>query len=213
MLACLLICFNCIRFFVTLWTIAYQVPLLTGFSKQEYWSGLHTLLQGISLTQGLHLHLLCFLSCQADTLSLGPFFCHSYGLSSSHVWMWPLDHKSWTLKNRCLWTVMLKKTLESPLDCKETKPVNPKGNQWIFIGSTDAEAEVPIFWSPPIGADLLEKSLMLRKTEARRKRGQKKMRCLDGITDSMDKKTQGNCEGQGSQACCSPLGWKESDMI
>ena len=115
------------------------------------------------------------------------FFCHSYGLSSSHVWMWPLDHKSWTLKNRCLWTVMLEKTLERPLDFKETKPVNPKGNQWIFIGSTDAEAEVPIFWSPPIGADLLEKSLMLRKAEARRKRGQKKMRCLDDITDSMDK--------------------------
>ena len=65
---------------------------------------------------------------------------------SSHVWMWELDHKeSWVPKNWCFWTVMLEKTLESPLDCKEIKPVNPKGNQpWIFIGRTDAEVEVPI---------------------------------------------------------------------
>ena len=72
----------------------------------------------------------------------------SYGFSSSHVWMWELDHKeSWALKNWCFWTVVLKKTLESPLDCKEIKPVNHKGNQsWIFIGRTDAEAETPILW-------------------------------------------------------------------
>ena len=70
------------------------------------------------------------------------------GFSSSHVWMWELDYKeSWALKNRCFWTVVLEETLESPLDCKEIKPVYPKANQsWIFIGRTDAEA--PIFWSP-----------------------------------------------------------------
>jgi len=70
--------------------------------------------------------------------------------SSSHVWMWELDYKeSWALKNWCFWTVVLEKTLESPLDCKETKPVNPKGNQsWIFIGRTDAEAEAPILLPP-----------------------------------------------------------------
>ena len=74
----------------------------------------------------------------------------SYGFSSSHVWMWELDHKeSWMPKNWCFWTVVLEKTLESPLDCKETKPVNPKGNQsWIFIGRTDAEAKAPILWPP-----------------------------------------------------------------
>ena len=73
----------------------------------------------------------------------------SYGFSSSHVWMQELDHKEgWTPKNRCFWTVVLK-TLESPLDCKEIRPVNPKGNQsWIFIGRTDAEAEAPILWPP-----------------------------------------------------------------
>ena len=74
----------------------------------------------------------------------------SYDFSSSHVWMWELDHKkSWALKNWCFWTVVLEKTLESPLDCKESQPVHPKGNQsWIFIGRTDAETETPILWSP-----------------------------------------------------------------
>ena len=72
----------------------------------------------------------------------------SYGFSSGHVWMWELDHKeSWAPKSWCFWTVVLEKTLESPLDCKEIKPVHPKGNQsWMFIGRTDAEAETPIIW-------------------------------------------------------------------
>ena len=75
-----------------------------------------------------------------------------YGFSSSHVWMWELDHKEgWALKNWCFWTVVLEKTHESPLDCKEIQPVHPKGNQsWIFIGTTDAEAETPILWPPDV---------------------------------------------------------------
>ena len=91
----------------------------------------------------------------------------SHGLSSSHVGMWELDSKEgWAPKNWCLWTVVLERTLESPLDYKEIKPVNPKGNQsWIFIGRTDAEAEAPILWPPDvlIRADSLEKTLMLGK--------------------------------------------------
>ena len=76
----------------------------------------------------------------------------SYSFSNSHVWMWELDHKeSWASKNWCFWTVVLEKTLESPLDCKEIKPVNSKGNQpWIFIGRTDSEAEAPILWPPDV---------------------------------------------------------------
>ena len=68
-----------------------------------------------------------------------------YGFSSSHVWMWELDYKeSWVPKNWCFWTVVLEKTLESPLDCKEIQPVHPKGDQsWVFIGKTNAEAESP----------------------------------------------------------------------
>ena len=102
--------------------------------------------------------------------------------------MWELDHKEgWVPKNRCFWTVILEKTLESPLGCKEIKPVNPKGNQsWVFIGRTDVEAGTPILWPPDAKSWLLEKTLMLGKIEGRRKRGQQRMRWLDGITDSMD---------------------------
>ena len=76
----------------------------------------------------------------------------SYGFFSSHVWMWELDHEEgWALKNWCFWIVVLVKTLENPLDCKEIKPVNPKENQpWIFIGRTDSEAEAPILWPPDV---------------------------------------------------------------
>ena len=76
----------------------------------------------------------------------------SYGFSSGRVWMWELDcEESWAPKNWCFWTVVLEKTLESPLDCKEIQPVHPKGNQpWIFIGRTDVEAETPILWPPDV---------------------------------------------------------------
>ena len=84
----------------------------------------------------------------------------SYGFSSSHVWMWELDYEeNWAPKNWCFWTVMLEKTLESPLDCKEIQPVHPKGNQsWIFIGRTDAEAETPILWPPDVKNWLTERN-------------------------------------------------------
>ena len=83
----------------------------------------------------------------------------SYRFSSSHVWMWELDHKkSWARKNWCFWTVVLEKTLESPLECKETQLINPKGNQsWIFTGRTDAEVETPILWPPDLMNWLIEK--------------------------------------------------------
>ena len=73
-----------------------------------------------------------------------------YGFSSSHVWMWELDcEESWVPKNWCFWTVVLEKTLESPLDCKEIQPVHPRGDRsWVFIRRTDAEAETPILWPP-----------------------------------------------------------------
>ena len=98
-----------------------------------------------------------------------------------------MDHKeSWTLKNWCLWTVVLEKTLESPLGCREIKPVNPKGNlSWIFIGRTD-ELKLIYFGHLMWRINSLEKTLMLGKIEGRRRRGQQKMRWLDGITSSMD---------------------------
>ena len=79
--------------------------------------------------------------------------------SSSHVWMWNLDHKeSWALKNWCFWTVVLEKTHESPLDCKEIQPIHPKGSQsWILIGRTDADIEAPILWPPDAKSQLIIK--------------------------------------------------------
>ena len=76
----------------------------------------------------------------------------SYGFSSSHVWMWELDYKeSWALKNWCFWSVVLEKTLENPLDCKEIQPVHPKWDQsWVFTGRTDAKAETPVLWPPDV---------------------------------------------------------------
>ena len=111
-----------------------------------------------------------------------------YGFSSSHVWMWGLDYKEgWAPKNWSFWTVVLEKTLESPLDCKEIQLVHPKGDQsWVFIGRTDVEAEAPILCPRDVKSWLIWKTLMLGKIEGWRKRGQQRMRWLDGITYSMD---------------------------
>ena len=97
----------------------------------------------------------------------------SYGFSSSHVWVWELDYKeNWGPKNWCFWTVVLEKTLESPLDCKEIQPVHPKGNQsWIFIGKTDAEAETPILWLPDVKNQLAGKDPDARKDWRREEKG------------------------------------------
>ena len=104
----------------------------------------------------------------------------------AHVWMWELDcEESWAPKNLCFWTVVLEKTLESPLDCKDIQPVHPKGDQsWVFIGRTDAEAETPILWPSHEKSWLVGKTLMLGVVGGRR-RGRQRMRWLDGITDSM----------------------------
>ena len=97
------------------------------------------------------------------------------GFSSSHVWMWELDYKeSWVPKNWCFWTVVLEKTLDSPLECKEIQPVHPKGNQsWVFTGRTDAEAETPILWPPDAKGWLNWKrwELMLRKDWEQEEKG------------------------------------------
>ena len=96
------------------------------------------------------------------------------------------DYAAW-LKNWCFGIVVLEKTLEGPLNCKEMKLVDPKGNQsWMFIGRTDAVAETPILRSPVQRTDSLEKTLMLEKIEGRRRRGQERMKWLHSITDSMD---------------------------
>ena len=111
-----------------------------------------------------------------------------YGFSSSYVWMWEVDYKeSWAQKNWCFWTVVLEKTLESPLNCKEIQPVHPKGNQsWCSLEGLMLKLKLQYFGHLMPRADSFEKTPMLGKIEGRRKRGRKRMRWLDDITNSMD---------------------------
>ena len=113
---------------------------------------------------------------------------HSYSFSSSHVWMWKLDYKeSWTPKNGSFRTVVLENTLESPLDCKEIQPVNPKEiSPGCSLEGLMLKLKLQYFGHLMQRTDSFEKTLMLGKIEGRRRRGQQKMRWLDGITDSMD---------------------------
>ena len=132
--------------------------------------------------------------------------------SSSHLWMWELDHKEvWVPKNWCFWTVVLEKTLESPLDSKEVKPINPKGNQsWIFIGWTDAET--PILWPPDAKSGLIGKDPHAGKDWGQEEKGDD--REWDGWMASLTQWTwvwAAPGEGQESLVCCSLWGCKESD--
>ena len=131
--------------------------------------------------------------------------------------MWELDYKeNWARKNWCFWTVVLEKTLESPLDCKEIQPVHPKGNRfWIFTERTDAETETPILWPPDVKNWLIWKDPDAGKDWRQEEKG--------AIEDEMVgwhhrlnghefESTPGVGDGQGGLACCSPWGHKESDM-
>ena len=143
-------------------------------------------------------------------------YSQSCSFSSSHVRMWELDHKEgWALKNWCFCTVVLEKTLESPLDSKEIKPVSLKGNQpWIFIGRIDAEAETPILWLPD-----LKKQLIRKEPDAGKDWGPEKGMTEDEmvgwhhwLNGHEFEQTLGDSEGQGSLAFCSPWSCKELDM-
>ena len=139
-----------------------------------------------------------------------------YSFNSGHVWMWELDcEESWALKNWCFWTVVLEKTLESPLDCKEIWPVHPKGDQfWVFIGRTDAKAETPILWPPHAKSWLIGKD-----SDAGRDWGQEEK----GMTEDemagwhhwLDRHEfewiPGVGDGEGGLVCCDSWGRKELD--
>ena len=123
--------------------------------------------------------------CQQSPSSQG------YGFSSGRVWMWELDcEESWASENWCFWTMVLEKTLESSLDCKEIQPVHPKGDHWKWSGCSlegmMLKLKLQYFGHLMRRVDLLEKTLMLGGIGGRRRRGRQRMRWLDGITDSMD---------------------------
>ena len=121
--------------------------------------------------------------------------------------------KGWAPKKRCFWIVGLEKTLESPLDCKEIKSVNPKGNQpWIFMGRSVAELKLQYFGHLIGRANSLEKTLMLEKIEGKQRRGQWRMKWLDRINRQEFAQTPGDSGGQRRLVCCGPGGCKELDI-
>ena len=140
-----------------------------------------------------------------------------YGFSSGHVWMWELDcEESWALKNWCYWTVVLEKTPESPLDCKESQPVHSKGDQpWVFFGRNDAKAETPVLWPPHAKSWLIGKH-----SDAGRDWGQEEKGTTEDEMAGRHHRlnghefewTPGVGDGQGGLACCDSWGHKESDM-
>ena len=139
-------------------------------------------------------------------LSVNEMYGMSYeacGFSSSHVWMWALHHKeSWAPKNWCFWTVVLRKTLERPLDSK-IRPVNPTRNQpWIFIGRTDAEAEAPIPWLPDAKSRLIGKDPDAGKDWRQEEKGRTEDEMVGWHHRHEFEKAPGDSEGQGSLACC-----------
>ena len=140
----------------------------------------------------------------------------SYGFSSRHVWMWELDcEESWASKNWCFWTVVLEKTLESLLDCKEIKPVNPKGNQsWIFFGKTDAEAETPVLWPPDAMSQFIRKDPDVGKDWRQEEKGMTEDKMVgwhQQLKGNKFEQALGDGEGQRSLACCNPWALKQSD--
>ena len=149
---------------------------------------------------------------KAETL-----LCHQgYGSSCGPVWMWELDcEEGWALKNLCFWTMVLEKTLESPLDCKEIQPVHSKGDQsWVFFGGNDAKTETPILWPPHAKSWLIGKD-----PDAGRDWGQEEKGTTEdemaGWHHRLDghefEQALGVGDGQGGLACCSSWGHKESD--
>ena len=149
------------------------------------------------------------------TLSTGSV-SHGYGFSNGHVWMWKLDYKeSWAPKNWCFWSVVLEKTLESPLDCKEIQPVHPKGDKsCVFIGRTDVEAETVILWPPDVKSWLIWKD-----PGAGRDWGQEEKGTTEDEMVGWYHRLNGHefgwplgvGYGQGGLACCGSWGCKESD--
>ena len=198
-----------VRLLATPWTAVYQAPLPMGFSRQQYWSGLPVPSPMINLASILKKQRYYF-------ANKGPS-SQGYGLSSSHVCMWELDcEESWVLKYWCFWTMVLDKTVESSLDCKEIQPVHSKGDQpWVFFGRNDAKAETPVLWLPRVKSWLIGKDSDAGRDWGQEEKGMTEDEMagwhhwLDGCESVW---TPGDGDGQGGLACCDSWGRKELDM-
>ena len=147
---------------------------------------------------------------------LNPKSSQGYDFSSGHVWMWELDcEESWAPKNWCFWTVVLEKTLESLLDCKEIQPVHPEGDQsWVFIGRTDAEAQTPILWPPYVRSWLTGKDLDAGRDWKQEEKGtteNEKAGWHLWLAELEFELTPGVGDGQGGLVCCDSWGCNELD--
>ena len=206
-----------------------------GLSRQECWNGLpfpspvdHVLLELSTMTHpswvALHSMAHSFLELDKAVIHVIHYsdnkglYSQRYGFSSSHVWMWELDHKEgWVPKNWCFWTVLLEKTLESPLYCKEIRQVNPKENQsWIFTETIDAEAEAPILWPLDVKNWLIGKDPDARKYWRQEEKGmiEDEMagwhRWLDGRKFGW---TPGVGDRQGGLMCYDSWGYKSRTRL
>ena len=140
----------------------------------------------------------------------------AFDFSCGHVWMWELDYEEgWVPKNGCFWNVVLEKTLESPLGCKEIQPVHSEGDQpWDFFGRNDAKAEAPVLWTPHVKSWLIGKDFDAGRDWGQEEKGmtQDEMagshHWLDGCESEW---TPGDGDGQGGLVCCDSWGRKESD--
>ena len=193
----------------TMQTVMHFIFLGSKITAESDWS--HDIKRCLLLERKAMTNVDSILKSRDVTLPQG-LYSQSYGFSSSHVWMWELNPKEdWAPKNWCFWTVMLEKTLESRLDFKEIKPVNPKGNQsWIFIGRTDAEA--PILWPPDVKRWLIRKDPDARKDRKQEEKGMTEDEMVGWhhwLNGHEFGQAPGDGEGQGSLACCSTWGHKE----
>ena len=159
------------------------------------------------------------LLCMWFMVKVAQCYFNKYLLSSniSHVWMWELDcEEGWAPKNGCFWTVVLEKTIKSPLDCKEIQPVHSEGDQpWDFFGRNDAKAETPVLWPPHVKSWLIGKDFDAGRDWGQEEKGtiEDEMAGWHHWLDGRESEwTPGDGDGQGGLACCDSWGHKESDM-
>ena len=198
-------------------SVCHEMGSVPGTARRSNQSILKEIKRCLLLGRKVMTYLDDILKSRDITLPTKVHLVKAYGFSIGHVWMWELDYKeSWPLENRCFWTVVLDKTLESPLDCKEIQPVHPEGDQsWVFIGRTDVEPETPILWPPDAKSWLVGKGPDAGKDWGQEEKGMTEDEMVGwhhGLSGYGFGWTLGVGDGQGGLMCCDSRGRKVSDM-